>query len=183
MRYFSRTVVTAAAVAMAACASDATAPEARDDVATPPTETEAPAALTDGGVFAQAIATGEWVWYRLSADTLSPASDSPHAARLRTRYNPTAAASLDADGKVAEATVFSNGSLIVKEVYGDDGALAFVAVMIKAAGDPNAGHGDWLWAEYDANGNVTQSIAAPEETCHSCHFSGVDHTRMNDAHP
>jgi hypothetical protein len=141
-----------------------------------------PQPVTDAGLFAHATASTPWTWYKLSADTLSPTSDSPHFARLRTRYNSVAATSLDGTGRVTAGTIFSDGALIVKEIY-KDGALAALAVMAKAPGDPNAGHGAWLWAEYSPGGGVLHSLTQSEETCHACHLPGLDHTRMNDAHP
>jgi hypothetical protein len=75
-----------------------------------------------------------------------------------------------------------DSSIIAKEIYAN-GRLAYLAVMLRAVGDPNAGHGDWLWGEYRADGGVIHSITQDDGACHNCHITGNDHTRMNDAHP
>lgn len=170
------------AASLAACSSDATSPRYTEGPAAPD-DGETPAtAITDAALFTQATDTGSWVWYKNSQDTLAPAANSPHSERLRTRYNTLAAIGLDGTGRVTAGTIFQDGALIVKEVY-EDGALLLLAVMMKATGDPNAGHGAWVWAEYGPNGSVLHSLTQDEETCHSCHIGGVDHTRMSDAHP
>jgi hypothetical protein len=138
--------------------------------------------LTDAHVFSMALPDSTWVWYKSSPDTLSPVSDSPHAQQLRTRYNTEAATQLDAQGKVKREAVFPDSSIIVKEIYAN-GLLARLAVMLKKVGDPSAGHGDWLWGEYNVGGSVAHSITTDDGVCHNCHVRGEDHTRMNDAHP
>jgi hypothetical protein len=171
-----------AVLVMAGCSSPVETPDQPGTPGGGLPDDSGPQPLTDAGLFADATAATQWTWYKLSADTLSPASDSPHLARLRTRYNSIAATALDGTGRVAAGTIFADGALIVKEIY-KDGALAALAVMIKATGDPNAGHGAWLWAEYSAGGGVLHALASSGETCHACHLPGLDHTRMNDAHP
>lgn len=72
--------------------------------------------------------------------------------------------------------------MIVKEIY-RDGVLISLAVMYKRVTDPNASHGGWLWGEYGSGGLPIHSVTADSRICHDCHVVGVDHTRMNDAHP
>lgn len=168
-------------LSLAACGADTAGPDDGGSTAMPPDD-DGPVALTDAQVYARAMAAGTWTWYKNSPDTLSPGGNSPHFARLRTRFNVHAATQLDAAGKVKEAILFPDSSIIVKEVY-QNGVLALVAVMLKAGGDPNAGHGDWLWGEYRAGGQVVHSITQDNGSCHNCHITGIDHTRMNDSHP
>jgi len=165
-----------------ACGSESTGPEEGGMAPELPETGEMTADLTDTQVFAMAMAQESWVWYKRSADTLTAAADSPHTDRLRTRYNTVAATQLDDQGKVMASVAFPDSSLIVKEVY-RNGELAILAVMMRAVGHQYAGHGDWLWGEYAADGSVLHSIAQSQATCHNCHVRGLDHTRMNDAHP
>lgn len=169
-------------LAAAACSSDAAGPDGDDGATAMPPVDDTPVALTDAQVYARAMANGPWVWYKNSPDTLSPGGNSPHFTRLRTRYDTRAATQLDAAGKVKDPAMFPDSSLIVKEIY-QGGALALVAVMLKAVGDPNAGHGEWLWGEYRLGGQVIHSVAQDNGLCHNCHITGIDHTRMNDSHP
>jgi hypothetical protein len=139
--------------------------------------------LTDAQVFEDAAFTNTWSWWANSPALLDRAGDSPHAEQIRTRYNIQAAMQLTPEGRVMEPAEFPDRSIIVKEVY-TDGDLTGLLVMYKAEDDPNAGHGSWLWAEFDPEGNVRHSIAQDNAACHDCHNQTLlfDHTRMNDSH-
>jgi hypothetical protein len=100
---------------------------------------------------------------------------------VRTRYNARAAALLDANGKVRAGASFPDSSLIVKELITGT-TLNRYAVMMKMRASGNAG-GGWLWAYYAPDGSSQISIREQGRSCVSCHSSGIDHTRMNDAHP
>jgi len=165
------------ALAVASCGGGVAGPDGGDDGSGDGGVTP----ITDAQVFALARATEGWTWYKLSADTLSPGSNSPHG-RFRTRYNARAAALLDAQGKVRAGASFPDSSLIVKEVY-QGGALALTAVMLKARTDPNARSDGWLWAEYRPDGLVAFSVRQGSGICTGCHLPGIDFTRMNDSHP
>lgn len=138
-------------------------------------------ALTDEDVLALAQGDSTWTWWKFSDVLLDRAGNSPHGEKIRVRYNTQAATQLDAVGRVGPAASFPDRSAVVKEVHAG-GAPVGLLVMYKAVGDPNAGHGAWLWAEYDRDGTVLHSIADNDSECHNCHVTGVDHMRMNDTH-
>lgn len=178
-------LVTAVILATTACGGGATGPATFDGTGTqtmmPPDTTQS--GISDAGVFALAQGDATWSYYKFAPDdTLVADPTSPHQGRVRTRYNVQAATQLDALGKVRSPADFPDSSVIAKEVY-DGGRLVALAVMLKLEGDPNAGHGDWLWGEYTPDGVVTHSIAEDSGSCHNCHVRGIDHTRMNDSHP
>jgi hypothetical protein len=57
----------------------------------------------------------------------------------------------------------------VKELYETStGGLKYIAVMQKNASHPNASEG-WLWAEFEADGKIYQSINNKGTACVSCH--------------
>lgn len=169
---------------VAACAGDgATAPDDDGMSMTHLPDGSNAGGVSDATVFQRAgYNATDWAFYRFSTDTLDAASTSPHAGRIRTRYNVAAQASLDSLGKVDPKKQFADGSMIAKEVY-SNGRLTSLAVMYKLLNDPNAGHGGWLWGEYGPGGAAIQSVTTDGSTCHDCHVVGIDHTRMNDSHP
>jgi hypothetical protein len=133
-------------------------------------------------VSALARATTGWTYYKNRPDTLLRSAGSGHAeARLRTRFNATAATQLDAAGKVRVGANFPDSSLIVKELI-VAGTLNRYAVMMKLRNSANAGSG-WLWAYYAPDGSPQIAITSRGAACVGCHASGIDLTRMNDSHP
>lgn len=154
------------------------------DGGTGPSDSDGPGSveLTDAQVSALARATTGWTYYKNRPDTLMRSSGSGHAeARVRTRFNATAATQLDAGGKVRAGAVFPDSSLIVKELI-IGSALNRYAVMMKMSGSANAA-GGWLWAYYAPDGSPQIPITSRGTSCVGCHSSGIDHTRMNDSHP
>ena len=141
-----------------------------------------PAIITDAQLLSLTQASGKWVYYRNSTDTLLKAPNSAHdEPRLRTRYNAQASTQLDPNGKVKLNPDFPDSSLIVKELFtGRD--ITTLAIMFKLRGAPNAGNG-WIWSELDVKGNVKISASSKGSGCIACHSAGLDHTRMNDTHP
>lgn len=140
------------------------------------------AELTDAQVSALARATTGWTYYKNRPDTLMRSAGSGHAeARVRTRFDATAATQLDAGGKVRAGAVFPDSSLIVKELI-IGSTLNRYAVMMKMPSSANAA-GGWLWAYYGPDGSPQIPITSRGTSCVGCHASGIDHTRMNDSHP
>lgn len=115
-------------------------------------------------------------------DTLySGAGGSPHGS-FKLKFNSTAVSSLGADGKLPVGAEFSNGSVIVKEVY-SGGELTFYVVMKKDSESKFQGE-NWVWGEYKPNGDVAYSVSDKGSSCISCHSAGVsrDLTRSFDLH-
>lgn len=117
-----------------------------------------------------------------SKDTIYDAKGgSPHG-NFKLKFNPTAVASLGADGKLPLGGNFNEGSLIVKEVYSGN-VLTLYAIMKKDSKSKFASN-KWVWAEYKPNGDVVYDISREGESCTSCHSSGTtrDFTRSFDLH-
>jgi hypothetical protein len=88
----------------------------------------------------------------------------PHGALLKTYVNDVARQGLDqAPGQLPV------GSIIVKENFSREKALAATTVMYKAAEGYNEEHNNWFWLKRSANGDV--AAAGKVETCQSCHAS------------
>ena len=105
------------------------------------------------------------------------AGQSPHGDMVKLYANRTA---------VAKANSLPNGSIILKENFGPDGmTLMAVTVMYRTEGyDPE--HGDWYWAKYDADGQVSRmngmAVAGKVGMCIECHATaaGNDFAFSND---
>lgn len=124
-----------------------------------------------------------FIFYKNTSDTIVKGTGSGHPdARLRTRYNTIAARHLDQNGKVKVGTVFSDSSLIVKELFTGNVLTTYV-FMFKRIGDKNADANGWVWAETFSSGSILYAAANKGSGCINCHSVGIDFTRMNDAHP
>lgn len=102
---------------------------------------------------------------------------SPHGDMVKLYANRTAG---------ANPSTLPKGSILIKENYGADGTtLMAVTLMYRSEGyDPE--HGDWFWAKYDADGQVSQmngmKVAGKVSMCIECHSSagGSDYSFSND---
>jgi hypothetical protein len=141
-----------------------------------------PAEVTDAQLYElQKVETG-WTFYRLVKDTLMRAGNSAHPDRIVVRYNGKASVWLDAGGKVMADAQFPDSSLIVKDVF-TGSTRTIIAYMFKLRAAPNAGPGGWVWAETRDDGTPFIAASARGAACTPCHSTGIDFTRMNDAHP
>lgn len=140
--------------------------------------------VKEADLYAAAKTTAGFVYYKNSTAYLSKSAGSAHAEPLlRTRYNAKAATMLDANGKVKSGAVFSDSSLIIKELTNADRTINLYAVMFKLSKAANADANGWVWAEFNTNGNVAYATSNKGAGCIGCHGTGIDHTRMNDQHP
>jgi hypothetical protein len=179
--YLTRFACLAVLLSIAAGCGDATSPPPEGGGNPMPPDTTSMNALTDADIRALAEPDSTWTWWEFSDSLLDRAGNSPHVDRIRVRYNASAATQLDSAGRVVVGADFPDSSAVVKEVFSGGVAIGFL-VMYKAEGDPHAGHGSWLWAEFGANDQVVHSVAADDGPCHNCHVAGEDHMRMNDTH-
>lgn len=106
---------------------------------------------------------------------------SPHG-NFKLKFNSTAVASLGPDGKLPFGGSFSEGALIVKEVYSGN-ELTLYAIMKKDS-KSKFGSNKWVWAEYKPNGEVVYNVSLQGKACTSCHSSGTtrDLTKSFDLH-
>ena len=148
-------------------------------------KTEEPNGI-DKQLFDMAVPTTGFVWYKNSSAFLNRSSGSGHSQQfLRVRYNGAAAAHLDSAGKIVAGSIFSDGSLVVKELYENQTTLDRYAILYKKASDPNADANGWVWGYINAD----QSVAAPASdkgsACRSCHSQAdnIDYMLMNKYFP
>lgn len=154
-------------------------------------EEESPAAspapaqttTTEAQLYILGKSAAGFTFYKNSADTILKGGNSGHPdGKLRTRYNSIAAQSLDATGKVKSGTVFPDSSLIVKELFTGSTLTTYV-FLFKKKNDANADANGWVWAETSPSGTALYPASNKGAGCTGCHGTGIDFTRMNDAHP
>jgi hypothetical protein len=97
------------------------------------------------------------------------ASAGPHGGQVRTFFNATLAASLD-----AASLTHPVGSVVVKELWGNGQAIIGHAINVKIT--DAAGKDSWLFAELSAP-EYTGFYGVGDPTCHGCHSSGRDYVR------
>lgn len=141
-----------------------------------------PITVSDAQLFAMQQTPGDWTFFGSTPDTLSGGSTTAHEPRLRVRYNARAATQLNGSGRVITGAVFPDSSLIIKDLY-TGSVRTTIAYMFKLSGASNAASGGWVWAETDDAGTPKISASRRGTGCVGCHMTGIDFTRMNDAHP
>jgi hypothetical protein len=147
-----------------------------------------PATGIDATLYNMAKGTTGFTWYKKSARFLNKGSKSGHPeSYLRTRYNATAAAHLDSNGKVIAGTTFANGSLIVKELVNDtvNKIVSRYAILYKNPSDGNADANGWVWGYVTGSGDTKVSATEKGSGCIGCHsINGhINLTLMNYDHP
>lgn len=130
--------------------------------------------------------TSGFVWFKNSNVLLPKSSGSGHPqALLRTRYNAVAQMQLDSSGKIKTNATFTEGAIIVKELYSDANTLARYAILYKKSNNPNADANGWVWGYVNANGTVAESSANKGAACIGCHSQAnhIDYMLMNKYYP
>jgi hypothetical protein len=99
-------------------------------------------------------------------DGVRHSCDGTHGPYVATYMNPSAA-----EAVASGATVFPDGAILAKDVYGDDGVTpSGVAVMRKVTGSAPDG-GDWYWVKWSADGSV--EVEGTVAMCSGCHASAA----------
>jgi hypothetical protein len=120
-------------------------------------------------LFSEFSTTTGYTFYKNSSTIVASSAESPHNRFFRVRFNEIAKNALTNNGKLPVGGTFPEGSIVAKELYDSaTGQLALYAVMKKASNDSNAANG-WLWAEYNANGQIVYSVTKKGAGCISCH--------------
>ncbi|MBK9671046.1 MAG: cytochrome P460 family protein [Bacteroidetes bacterium] len=125
-------------------------------------------------------------WFKNSPAFLAKSAGSGHTqALLRVRYNATAAAQLDSNGRIIAGSVFPEGSLIVKELIEQSGVLARYAILYKQKDHRYADAKGWVWGYINVDGSVAETAANKGEACSSCHSqsANIDYQLMNKYFP
>ncbi|HRK74669.1 MAG TPA: cytochrome P460 family protein [Rhodothermales bacterium] len=141
---------------------------------------------TDETLYDFAKSTTGYVWYKKSDLLLPKSSGSGHTAPLmRTRFNATASAKLDAAGKVQPNATFPDGSVVVKELVTSGGDLSLYAILYKKSGHPDADAKGWVWGYINPDGSVRISASQKGAACISCHTQSgnIDYVLMNKFFP
>ena len=101
-------------------------------------------------------------------------SDKAHGSSILMKVNSTGKASINTATKSLLSGTFSEGSLVVKEIY-SSGTLSLIAVMKKKNESPG---GNWLWGEYSPSGTTVYSVNNNGSGCTGCHSKGKDYVRI-----
>lgn len=140
----------------------------------------------DMELYDMAIETLGFTWYKKSDALLNRSIGSAHSQPLlRTRYNEIATASLDENGMIMGNAIFAEGSVIVKELYGDATTLSQYAILYKKNNSEFADKDGWVWGYLSAKGSVIESVSKKGSSCISCHKQegSIDHMLMNKFFP
>jgi hypothetical protein len=140
----------------------------------------------DDELFELSKSSDGFVWYKNSSNLLSKSSGSGHPqASLRTRYNATAAKQLDTNGKIVANANFSEGSLIVKELYENGSSLSRYAILLKKSDSPFADAKGWVWGYINADGKVSEAASNKGKACIGCHSQSdnINYMLMNKYFP
>ncbi len=114
--------------------------------------------LSDANIFSLTTAPDQHNYY-MSGLVISPLGNSPHG-NFTLWVNDKAATVLDAGDELPVGAIFSDSSLIVKQI--GTPTISLLAVMYKF-------QSTWYWGEYKPNGNVVVSIGQGGTSCISCH--------------
>jgi hypothetical protein len=142
--------------------------------------------ITIPQIFDIAKQTSGYTWYKKSDAALAKTAKSAHTEPfMRTRYNATAAMSLDANGKVRDGAVFADGSVITKELLNADRSVNGYALLLKRKSDTNADPDGWVWGYVSASGAERHPLTSKGNGCIGCHsIAGhIDRTLMNVSVP
>ena len=127
------------------------------------------------------IITSDLTFYKSKDTIYSAKGGSPHGS-FKLKFNAIASSVLGSDGKLPQGVSFPEGSLIVKEAYNGN-ELVLYAIM-KRELDSKFSKDDWVWAEYEPNGEVVYNVSLKGKACIDCHKSGLsrDLVRAFDLH-
>lgn len=118
-------------------------------------------AYTNFGLRDSCRNTAAFVYYKNDPNIVYPGTNGPHGS-FRLKFNHKAYAQLTDAGKLPVGSLFSDGSMLVKEVL-SGGNLVEYALMYKLSGS-------WIWAEFTPDlKTVKHSVDAEHSVCTSCH--------------
>jgi hypothetical protein len=99
-------------------------------------------------------------YYKDAPNTTYPGTNGAHGT-YKLKFNHKAYSQLVDSGKLPVGKKFTDGSMIVKEVY-KGSTLDQYALMYKY-------NGAWLWAEITPDFKIPHSVKADQGVCTSCH--------------
>lgn len=140
----------------------------------------------ENDLITKATNTDGFVWFNYSNISLPKSSGSGHEQPLlKTRYNSIAASVLDSVGRIKLNSIFPEGSIVVKELLGNDGKLQVYALLYKKSSHPNADAKGWVWAEYNSDASIKIASSLKGKDCIGCHSQAgnEDYMLMNKYFP
>lgn len=128
-------------------------------------------AYTDNALRDSCQNTSAFVYYKNDPGTLHAGSNGPHGS-FKIRFNHKAYAQLTDGGKLPVGGVFTDGSMIVKDII-RNGNLVKYAIMYKLKGA-------WLWGEWTPD-LKTKDISVNDNSslCTSCHSQAGNRDLVN----
>lgn len=130
--------------------------------------------------------TSSKTWYAMNPNFLEKSSGSAHSSPyLRTWFNSIASSNLDVNGKVKPNTSFTEGALIVKELYNSKKELELYAILYKQPQHQDADEKGWVWGYIYPDKKVKEASNNKGKACISCHnqSGSIDYTLMNKYFP
>lgn len=140
----------------------------------------------DKQLYDMSKSTDGFTWFKNTGELLDKSSGSGHSFQfLRTRFNPTAATKLDSTGRIMADAIFPEGSLIVKELYGDANSLDRYAILYKDSDNSSADANGWVWGYINSDESVAVSATDKGNQCIGCHTQdgSIDYMLMNKFFP
>jgi hypothetical protein len=117
-------------------------------------------AFSDKALLDSANNLSAFTFYK-NKDTLFPGtSSSPHGS-FKLKFNKIAFSVLSDNGKLPLASVFPEGSMVLKEIR-RNGEVTLYSIMYKH-------NRSWLWTEVAPDGKVNYSVKKDPSVCTSCH--------------
>jgi hypothetical protein len=102
-----------------------------------------------------------FVYYKNDPNTVYSGTNGPHGA-FKLKFNHKAFAQLTDAGKLPIGGIFSDGSMIVKEILSGTNIKEY-AVMYKLSGS-------WIWAEFTPDlKSIIHSVDSEHSVCTGCH--------------
>jgi hypothetical protein len=111
-----------------------------------------------------------FVYYKNDPGTILSGAHGPHGT-FKLKFNHKAYAQLTDGGKLPVGSVFSDGSMVVKEIL-RSGNLVKYAIMYKL-------NGSWLWAEWTPDLVKDLSVNDNSSICTTCHSQSGNRDFVN----
>ena len=130
-----------------------------------------PVISSDEALFRYVTRTDPFTFYTLfpNVDSVTMGTlngSAAHQPLVRVRLNTKALSALR-DGTLPSGSIFSNGSVVFKEII-MNGQTILYAVMLKDPAHPLSAN-RWLWAEYRPDGTIAFSVMSRGSGCVGCH--------------
>ena len=127
-------------------------------------------AYTDFALRDSCETSAAFVYYKNDPSAVYSGSNGPHGT-FKLKFNHKAYSQLTDGGKLPVGSVFTDGSMVVKEIV-SGGKLTKYALMYKLKGA-------WLWAEFTPDLVKDLSVNDNSSLCTSCHSQAGNRDLVN----